>query len=66
MKMNVVEAYDVKKCIYTDMPWENTLYNKKNFAKVTELGDFMSYFTDWAEPKWNSVWIGNKIKRHWN
>jgi xylitol oxidase len=46
MKMDVIEAYDVRKCIYTNMNWDKALYDGKTFNKVQNMGDFMSYFTD--------------------
>ena len=58
MTMDVRTEYAVVKCIYKDVAFEDILYDKKNYKAVNIKSNYLSYFTNWQEPKMNSVWRG--------
>lgn len=60
MTMDVRPEFGVTKCIYKDVPWSQFLHKKKEFKKLNEDFEFLSYFTNWQEEKMNSIWVGRE------
>merc|ERR1719362_399404 len=57
MTMDVMPEFGVIKCVYKDVPWD-FLRNKKDYDKLNDDHEFVSYFTNWQEEKMNSIWLG--------
>lgn len=60
MTMNIVPQFGVTKCIYKDVSWDKIFKDKKTYDAVNDRFEFISYFTDWKEPKMTSVWLGSR------
>ena len=59
IKMDTVESFSVTKCIYENLYWEKALKEPALLNDIMHLGDYLSFFTDFKEPRWSSVWVGN-------
>ena len=60
MILDIVEEYGVEKCIYQNISWDTLLNDRRNFKKINEDHDLISYFTDWSAESFSSVWLGTK------
>jgi hypothetical protein len=58
--MSVVPSYSIQKCLYQDVSMDPILGGDVHaFERMTSIGDFISFFTDWSSKDWSSVWIGH-------
>lgn len=59
MTMATEPEYGIKKCIYKDVPFD-FLKDPELFDRVNREKDYISFFSDLKDERFNSVWTGDR------
>jgi xylitol oxidase len=57
--LDIQPTYNVQQDVYTNLPLDEL---KDHFNDVMSSGYSVSLFTDWAKPRFNQVWIKQRLK----